>query len=56
MKRYASAKVSDGNGGWKHTKITLSPVNPDFKPIELTAETEDEVNVIAEFIAVLRRS
>ena len=56
VKRYASKKVANGNGGWKHTKITLSPVNPEFKPIELTAESEDEVAVIAEFVAVLRRA
>jgi SOS-response transcriptional repressor LexA len=56
VKRYASEKVGDGNGGWSHTKITLSPLNPEFSPIELTAESEDEVKVIAEFIAVLGRS
>jgi SOS-response transcriptional repressor LexA len=56
VKRYASEKVDDGNGGWKHTKITLSPMNSEFNPIELTAESEDEVNVIAEFVAVIGRS
>jgi type III restriction enzyme len=56
VKRYSSEKVGDGNGGWSHTKITLSPLNPQFNPIELTAESEDEVKVIAEFVAVLGRS
>lgn len=56
VKRYSSKKVSDGDGGWSHTKITLSPVNPEFKPIELTAESEDEVAVIAEFVGVLGRA
>jgi len=56
VKRYSSQKVDDGNGGWSHTKITLSPLNPEFNPIELTAESEDEVKVVAEFIAVLAKS
>jgi SOS-response transcriptional repressor LexA len=55
VKRYSSQKVGNGNG-WKHIKITLSPLNRDFKPIELTAESEDEVNVIAELVAVLGRA
>jgi type III restriction enzyme len=56
VKRYSSEKTSDSNEGWRHTKITLSPLNPEFNPIELTAESEDEVKVIAEFIAVFGRS
>jgi SOS-response transcriptional repressor LexA len=56
VKRYSSEKVDDGNGGWKHTKITLSPLNSEFEPIELAAESEDEVKVIAEFITVLGRA
>jgi len=56
VKRYSSEKMGDGNGGWNHTKITLSPLNPQFNPIELTAKSEDEVKVIAEFITVLGRS
>jgi type III restriction enzyme len=56
VKRYSSEKVGEGNEGWKHTRITLSPLNPEFKPIELSAESENEVKVIAEFIAVLGRS
>lgn len=56
VKRYSSEKVGDGNGGWKHTKISLSPLNSEFTTIELTAESEDEVKVVAEFIVVLGRS
>jgi len=37
-------------------KVTLSPLNQKFKAIELTAKAEDDVNVLAEFIAVLGRS
>ena len=56
VKRYSSKKIADRDEGWRHTKITLSPLNSEFTPIELTAESEDEVKVIAEFIVVLGRS
>lgn len=56
VKRYSSEKVAEPDGGWQHNKITLAPLNPEFQPIVLTAEFEDEVKVVAEFIAVLGRS
>jgi SOS-response transcriptional repressor LexA len=56
VKRYSSEKVAEPDGGWQHNKITLAPLNPEFQPIVLTAEAEDEVKVVAEFIGVLGRS
>ncbi|OIP35551.1 MAG: hypothetical protein AUK27_04180 [Deltaproteobacteria bacterium CG2_30_66_27] len=53
VKRYESEKAEDGDG-WRHTKITLRPINPDFQPITLTGEEEDRLQVIAEFIEVLQ--
>ena len=32
VKRYGSEKAADGDA-WRHTRINLSPVNPDFEPI-----------------------
>lgn len=53
VKRYESEKVSDGDT-WRHAKITLKPVNPDFDPIVLNSEDEGELQVVAELVEVLR--
>lgn len=51
VKRYESEKVRDGDS-WRHSTITLKPINPDFESIVLTGE-EGELQVIAELIEVL---
>ena len=52
VKRYKSEKEKKGDS-WRHEKITLEPVNPDFEPIVLTGAAEDELQVIAELVEVL---
>ena len=52
VKRYESEKASDGES-WRHTKITLKPINPDFEPIVLTGSDERQLQVVAELIEVL---
>ena len=52
VKRYQSEKVTDGDS-WRHTRITLKPINPDFQPIELTGAEEGELQVVAELVEVL---
>ncbi len=52
VKRYKSAKSRVGDS-WRHSKITLEPVNPDFHPIVLTGADEGEFQVIAELVEVL---
>ena len=52
VKRYESEKVKDGNS-WRHARITLKPLNPDFEPIMLTSAEEGELQVIAELVEVL---
>jgi SOS-response transcriptional repressor LexA len=42
----------DGDS-WRHTRITLKPINPDFQPIELTDAEEGELQVVAELVEVL---
>ena len=37
-------------------KIVLEPVNPDFQPIELMADDEDSVAVVAELVEVIGSS
>jgi phage repressor protein C with HTH and peptisase S24 domain len=56
VKKYASEKIAGSEGNWRHTRITLSPLNPEFQPIALTPESEGDVQVIAEFLTVLGRA
>ncbi len=52
VKRYRSEKASNEDV-WRHRTIVLEPLNPDYEPIELIAEDESPVNVIAELIEVI---
>jgi SOS-response transcriptional repressor LexA len=53
LKVYESEKVADDEGGWRHSKIILKPLNPSYQPIVLKDIEEGEVAVIAEFVEVL---
>jgi len=52
VKRYESKKAKAGDS-WRHTRIILKPVNPDFQPIVLTGADEGQLQVIAELVEVL---
>ena len=52
VKRYESEKAGDGDS-WRHAKITLRPLNPDFEPIVLTGADEQSLQVVAEAVEVL---
>lgn len=52
VKRYESEKAHAGDS-WRHERITLKPVNPDFEPIVLIGADEGQLQVVAEFIEVL---
>ncbi|MDE2758588.1 MAG: S24 family peptidase [Acidobacteriota bacterium] len=52
VKRYRSEKVADGDS-WRHTRISLNPINTDFQPIILTNAEEGQFQVIAEVVEVL---
>ena len=52
MKRYRSEKTA-AEEVWRHVRIFLEPVNPEFQPIELTTEDEDAVTVVAELVEVI---
>jgi len=51
VKRYESEKVPEEES-WRHSRIILKPVNPDFKPIVLEGG-EGDLQPLAEFIEVL---
>lgn len=52
VKRYESEKAQAGDF-WRHEKIPLKPVNPDFQPITLTGADEGQLQVVAELVEVL---
>ncbi len=51
VKRYESEKAKHADS-WRHTRIALKPVNPDFEPIVLTGD-EGELQVVAELVELL---
>jgi SOS-response transcriptional repressor LexA len=51
VKRYESDKEKHGDS-WRHTRVTLKPMNPDFEPIVLAGD-EGELQVVAALVAVL---
>ena len=54
VKKYSSEKQPDTSSAeWRHSRIVLSPTNPDYKPIVLTPKDENDFRVVAEFISVL---
>jgi SOS-response transcriptional repressor LexA len=52
VKRYASEKAKQGDS-WRHARITLTPVNPDFEAIIMTGRDDGELQVVAELLEVL---
>jgi SOS-response transcriptional repressor LexA len=56
VKRYQSEKVSEGDDGWRHVSVTLSPLNPEYQPIIVAVEDEADVRVVAEVVEVLAQS
>lgn len=53
VKKYDSEKVPDGEGGWKHERIVLSPLNLEYAPIALEEDQAESVNVVAEVVGKL---
>jgi len=53
LKVYSSEKVVSDDGEWRHERITLKPLNPEYQPVVLEAEEEGRVRVIAEFVSVV---
>ena len=50
VKRYESRRLRRGDS-WRHERIRLLPLNPEFDPIEIGKE--DEVQFVAELVEVL---
>jgi len=56
VKRYSSQKEAEADGGWRHTRVVLSPTNPAYTPIILSEHDAESVEIVAELVTVLRSS
>jgi phage repressor protein C with HTH and peptisase S24 domain len=52
VKRYRSEKTQTGEE-WSHARIRLEPLNPEFEAWDLDPQDQENLRIIAEFIAVL---
>ena len=52
IKQYHSEKTTDDSGAWRHTRIRLISLNPDYPSWDLEPE-EDKYRILARFLAVL---
>ncbi len=56
VKRYSSEKVVAPDGSWSHSRVVLSPLNPEYEPIVVDDPGDDPdagVQVVAEYVAKL---
>ena len=53
IKRYESTKVYDSDTEWRHEKIILKVVNPDYEDIEISPEEADQFSIIAFYLETL---
>ena len=53
LKRYLSEKRGDANVEWRHGRIILEALNPEYQPIILLPESEGDVKIVAEYLATL---
>lgn len=53
IKRYSSVKSFAPDGTWTHESVTLSPLNPDYSPIEIPPDRADSFRIVARFVRML---
>ena len=53
IKRYSSVKSFAPDGTWVHESVTLSPLNPDYAPIEIPPDRADSFRIVARFVRLL---
>jgi len=54
IKEYHSEKVYEEDGSWRHSKITLKPLNDSFKPIEIEENIDNNFATIGILKIILR--
>ena len=53
IKKYHSEKLQNEDGSWKHTKVELQSLNPEFSTIEVSPEDASSLRTIGILKAVL---
>jgi SOS-response transcriptional repressor LexA len=57
VKLYQSERQATGDdeaeGDWRHTRITLSPVNPAYEALVFTENADERLEVVAELVEEL---
>lgn len=53
IKKYHSEKLQNEDGSWKHTKVELQSLNPEFSTIEVSPEDASSLRTIGILRAVL---
>jgi SOS-response transcriptional repressor LexA len=53
VKKYHSEKTVTADG-WRHDRIQLLPVNPEFEPITLEPEDAGDLTIVGEFVRPVR--
>lgn len=53
VKRYQSQKVVDEAGEFRHRRIELRPLNPEFQSIVIESADEDSLRILGEFVEAL---
>jgi SAM-dependent methyltransferase/SOS-response transcriptional repressor LexA len=53
VKRYFSEKVEDASGSFRHNRIVLKPLNPEFEPIVIENAEEGLLCVVGELMGVI---
>ena len=48
MKKYHAEKTVTPDG-WRHERIQLLPLNPEFEPIEIEPEDAADLMIVGEF-------
>jgi len=53
VKRYHSVKAFDDAREFRHLRIELHPLNPDFSPIVIEDAEEGSLRVVGEFVTTI---
>ncbi len=53
VKRYFSEKAEDPSGSFRHSRIVLKPLNPEFEPIVIEDAEEGLLKVVGELVGVI---
>ena len=54
VKKYSSEKQQTVDGTWRHSRVILSPFNPEYQPIVIPEADRDDFVIVAELVGILQ--